>query len=94
MNAVRKQGPHSGTAQGVIMGGSAPKTGAQGISLKKVPDEYAKNLIGGIVVDINTDGLPVVQIYDRKLEKYRRFRWQVVDVWGTRDTALFEEVRE
>jgi hypothetical protein len=40
--------------------------------------------IGGIVIGVTAEGLPVVQIYDRERKKYIRFAYKIkVDKDGT-----------
>jgi hypothetical protein len=84
--------PGAGAAPGEKEGGPAPKKGAHAATLRRVPDDFAPNLIGAIVIGITSEGLPIVQKYDRQAGKYRRWCWKLIDVWYTRDTALFEEV--
>jgi hypothetical protein len=77
--------PQPGAARG-REGGPAPNTGAQKqlvrIDDRNVPDLLKEILSrGAVVVDFTHEGLPVIQIYDRKMGRHRRFTWRLVDGW-------------
>jgi hypothetical protein len=59
---------------------------------RDVPDLLKRILTQGAVVVGFNEGLPVIQIYDRQLQKYRRFTWRLVDAWYTKVVDMFEVV--
>jgi hypothetical protein len=87
-------------AQTGKQGGPAPKTGAlaEKPKLVKIDDRDVPALLkeilsrGAVVIGFANEGLPVIQIYDRQLQKYRRFTWRLVDAWYTKVVDMFEVV--
>jgi len=86
------QEPAAGAAPRVKEGGLAPKTGAR---LVRINDSEVPALLreilsrGGIIVGFTYESLPIVQMYDRQQQRYRRFTWRLVD--STR-VGMFEVV--
>jgi hypothetical protein len=84
-------------------GAARPQQGGptpSGVRLVRINDGEVPTLLreilskGAVVVDFTHEGLPVIQIYDRRLQKYRRFTWRLVERWWTREVDMFEEVVE
>jgi hypothetical protein len=80
-------------------GGPAPTEGAQrNPKLVKIDDRGVPQLqkkilaTGAVVIDFTLEGLPIIQIYDRQLQKYRRFTWKLVDRRYTREADMCEVV--
>jgi hypothetical protein len=97
MNVVENRIGSTGAAPAINEGGPAP-SGAHAKKLVKIDDREVPQLLkkilatGAVVVGFTPEGLPIIQIYDRQLQRYRRFRWCLVDRWWTREVDMFEVV--